>query len=209
MRLIDADELKEKLLKMQSDVVNEREPRGNTKSDTWKAAYLLIFDEYIKILDEIPEVIYTYDCYDILDAYGKGYLKGRDDILSEIQLMRDYCKNDCDTLNKIQKEQKEMTKKEMTKKEITRKEIWSDIIVDSVILDMKAKNEDYVPYMTDALVLTASQLYMDDTNGHIREQDKADMWSLIDKLGNYSIKGEIIRYLPEYKEIKKLVKKVF
>ena len=97
----------------------------------------------------------------------------------------------------------------MTKKEITRKEIWSDIIVDSVILDMKAKNEDYVPYMTDALVLTASQLYMDDTNGHIREQDKADMWSLIDKLGNYSIKGEIIRYLPEYKEIKKLVKKVF
>ena len=35
---------------------------------------------------------------------------------------------------------------------MTRKEIWSDILVDSVILSMKAKNEDYVPYMTDALV---------------------------------------------------------
>jgi len=97
----------------------------------------------------------------------------------------------------------------MTRKEMTRKEIWNDIIVDSVILDTKAKNEDYVPYMTDALVLSASQLYIDDTNGHIREQDKADMWSLIDKLGNYSIKGETIRYLPEYKEMKELVKKVF
>ena len=92
---------------------------------------------------------------------------------------------------------------------MTRKEIWSDIIVNSVILNMKAKNEDYVPYMTDALVLTASQLYIDDTNGQIRKQDKADMWSLIDKLGNYSIKGETIRYLPEYKELKELVKKVF
>lgn len=92
---------------------------------------------------------------------------------------------------------------------MTRKEIWSDILVDSVILNMKAKNEDYVPYMTDALVLTASQLYIDDTNGNISKQDKEDMWSLIDKLGNYSIEGETIRYLPEYKEMKELIKKVF
>lgn len=92
---------------------------------------------------------------------------------------------------------------------MTKDEIWIKIIQDSKTLDQKAKNEDYVPYMTDALVLTASQLYMDDTNGHIRKQDKADMWSLIDKLGNYSIKGETIRYLPEYKEMKELVKKVF
>ena len=92
---------------------------------------------------------------------------------------------------------------------MTKDEIWIKIIQDSKALDQKAKDEDYVPYMTDALVLTASQLYLDDTNGHIRKQDKADMWSLIDKLGNYSIKGETIRYLPEYQEIKKLVKKVF
>ena len=92
---------------------------------------------------------------------------------------------------------------------MTKDEIWIKIIQDSKTLDQKAKNEDYVPYMTDALVLTASQLYIDDTNGQIRNQDKADMWSLIDKLGNYSIKGETIRYLPEYQEIKKLVKKVF
>ena len=92
---------------------------------------------------------------------------------------------------------------------MTKDEIWIKIIQYSKALDQKAKDEDYVPYMTDALVLTASQLYIDDTNGQIRNQDKADMWSLIDKLGNYSIKGETIRYLPEYQEIKKLVKKVF
>ena len=92
---------------------------------------------------------------------------------------------------------------------MTKDEIWIKIIQDSKALDQKAKDEDYVPYMTDALVLTASQLYIDDTNGQIRNQDKADMWSLIDKLGSYSIKGETIKYLPEYQEIKELVKKVF
>lgn len=90
-----------------------------------------------------------------------------------------------------------------------RKEIWLKIIQNSKTLDQEAKDEDYVPYMTDALVLTASQLYTDDTNGCIKQQDKEDMWSLIDKLGNYSIKGETIRYLPEYQEIKNLVKKIF
>lgn len=92
---------------------------------------------------------------------------------------------------------------------MTRKEIWSDILVDSVILNMKAKNEDYVPYMTDALVMTANQLYTDDTNGVLKQQDKADLWSLIDKLGNYSVKGQTIRYLPEYQELKELIKKIF
>lgn len=97
----------------------------------------------------------------------------------------------------------------MNNGEMTREEMWLKIIQDSKTLDREAKDEDYVPYMTDALVLTASQLYIDDTNGHIRKQDKADMRSLIDTLGNYSIKSETIRYLPEYQEIKKLVKKVF
>lgn len=92
---------------------------------------------------------------------------------------------------------------------MTRKEIWSNILVDSVILNMKAKNEDYVPYMTDALVLTASQLYIDDINGVLKQQDKADLWSLIDKLGNYSVKGQTIKYLPEYHELKELIKEVF
>ena len=92
---------------------------------------------------------------------------------------------------------------------MTRDEIWLKIIQDLKILNQEAKDEDYVPYMTDALVLTASQLYTDDINGTIKQQDKADMLSLINKLGNYSIKGETIRYLPEYKEMKELVKKVF
>ena len=90
-----------------------------------------------------------------------------------------------------------------------REEIWNKIIQNLKTLDQEAKDEDYVPYITDALVLIASQLYTDDINGTIKQQDKVDMLSLIDKLGNYSIKGETIRYLPEYQEIKKLVKKVF
>lgn len=92
---------------------------------------------------------------------------------------------------------------------MTREEMWLKIIQDLETLYWEAEDEYYTPYMINALVLTANQLHIDDTNGHIRKQDKADMRSLIDTLGNYSIKGETIRYLPEYQEIKKLVKKVF
>lgn len=97
----------------------------------------------------------------------------------------------------------------MDNSEMTRDELWSKVIQNLKILNMKAKNEDYVPYMTDALVMTANQLYTDDTNGVLKQQDKADLWSLIDKLGNYSVKGQTIRYLPEYQELKELIKKVF
>ena len=101
MRLIDADELKEKLLKIQSDIV-ESEPRGNSKSDTWKVAYLLVFDEYIKMLDEMPSNFEMLDHDALYDVYyGKGYLKGREDILKEQQQMKDYCKNDCDAISDI------------------------------------------------------------------------------------------------------------
>lgn len=92
---------------------------------------------------------------------------------------------------------------------MTREEIWLKIIQDSKTLDREAKDEDYVPCMTDALVLTASQLYTDDTNGHIRKQDKTDMWRLVDELGCYSIKGETIMYLPVYQELTTLLRMVF
>lgn len=97
----------------------------------------------------------------------------------------------------------------MDNSEMTRDELWSKVIQNLKILDKKARNEDYVPIMTDALVMTANQLYTDDTNGVLKQQDKADLWSLIDKLGNYSIKGQTIRYLPEYQELKELIKEVF
>lgn len=90
-----------------------------------------------------------------------------------------------------------------------RDKVWLNIIQDAKLLDEQAENEEYVPIMTDALVMTANQLYTDDANGVLKKQDKADMWSLVDKLGNYSVKGQTIRYLPEYQELKELIKKVF
>ena len=79
MRLIDADALKEKLLKMRDDIVDKKVARGSSKSDAWIAAYLLILDEYIKILDEMPSEVQHYDCnHDcdaIYEAYNRGYSK--------------------------------------------------------------------------------------------------------------------------------------
>lgn len=92
---------------------------------------------------------------------------------------------------------------------MNRDKVWLNIIQDAKLLDEQAENEEYVPIMTDALVMTANQLYTDDANGVLKKQDKADMWSLVDKLGNYSVKGQTIRYLPEYQELKELIKKVF
>lgn len=138
MRLIDADKLKEKLLKMQKDIV-ESESRGNAKSDTWKVVYLLVFDEYIKMLDKMPMVTPGCDADAILDAYGKGYSKGREDVLKEQQLMKDYCKNDCDAINEILKEQK------MDNSEMARDELWSKVIQNLKILDQEAHDEEVVP----------------------------------------------------------------
>lgn len=105
MRLIDADVLKGKLLKIQADIVDKKVTRGSSKSDAWIAAYLFILDEYIKMLDEMPRVTPGSDADAILDAildaYGKGYSKGIEDVLSEVQQMKDYCKNDCDTIRYV------------------------------------------------------------------------------------------------------------
>ena len=56
-------------------------------------------DEYIKLLNQSPTVINDCDADAIVTAYGRGYLKGREDILKEQQQMKDYCKNDCDALH--------------------------------------------------------------------------------------------------------------
>ena len=75
MRLIDADKLKEKLLQTQDDIANKKVQRGSTKSDAWTLAYMLILDEYIKKLDEMPSVTCGSNADDILAAYGRGYSK--------------------------------------------------------------------------------------------------------------------------------------
>lgn len=212
MRLIDADALKKKLLKIRADIVDKKVARGSSKSDAWIAAYLLIFDEYIKMLDEMPSETQRYDCnHDcdaIYEAYNRGFSKGRENVLIAEECMKqyrdinrkmeDYCENDCDTTNKIWKAIK-----------MTREEIWDKIIQDLKTLDQEAHNEEFVPFITSALVMTALQLRMDVIHGTIKKEDKSYMWVLVDDLGCYSIKGETIKYLPEYQDLTELMRKVF
>lgn len=149
--------------------------------------------------------IYENDCDAgaILYVYGKGYLKGREDILKEQQQMKDYCKNDCDTLNKIWKEQK------MDNSEMTRDELWSKVIKNLKTLDQEAHDEEFVPIITGLLVMTSEELRTSVANGTITQEDKSHMWSLVDELGCFSIKGYTIMYLPEYQELTALLRKVF
>ena len=190
MRLIDADALKKNLLRIQDAIVNQKAPRGSAISDAWKPAYMLILDEYVKMLDEMPSASCSFDAYDIFRAYGRGYSKGRNDILKEQQQMEDYCKNDCDTLNETWKEQK------MENSEMTREEIWDKIIQDLKTLD------------AGLIVTMAEKLRTDVIHGTIKQGDKSSMWALVDDLGYYSIKGQTIKYLPEYQELITLMKKV-
>ena len=120
MRLIDADELKKKLLKIRADIVDKKVARGSSKSDAWIVAYLLILDEYIKMLDDMPSATQhcycNHDCDAIYEAYNRGFSKGRENVLIAEECMKkycetnrkmeeqakkqmeDYCKNDCDAL---------------------------------------------------------------------------------------------------------------
>ena len=219
MGLIDADELKEKLIKIQddivSDIVNQRESRGNAKSDAWKAAYLLVFDEYIKMLDEMPSETYHYicnhDCDALYEAYDKGYskgkddtsydalrrayLKGREDTINEYKLLEDYCDNDCNATKEA--------------KEMTREETWDKVIQDLKTLDQEARDEEFLPLIISLLVMTAEELHTDVIHSSVKQDDKYHMWSLVDDLGCYSIKGETIMYLPVYQELTELMRKVF
>ena len=216
MKLIDADKLKEKLLKIQAGIVNEKVARGNTKSDVWKLAYLLILDEYIRMLDDMPSETQhcdcNHDCDAIYEVYARGYskgsddilndcnflytalrrayLKGREDAINEYHLLKDYYNNNCDTLDKIQKEQN-------MKLNTTREEMWDKVIQNLKTLD------------AGLIVTMAEKLRTDVINGTIKQEDKSSMWSLVDDLGYYSIKGQTIKYLPEYQELTTLMEKVF
>ena len=55
----------------------------------------------MKIIFDERSVINDCDADAIVNAYGRGYLKGREDILKEQQQMKDYCKNDCDALREV------------------------------------------------------------------------------------------------------------
>lgn len=223
MRLIDTDELKEKLIKIQCDIIDKKVQKGSSISDAWKAAYLLVFDEYIKMLDEMPSETYHYicnhDCDALYEAYARGYskgsddtsyddlrrayLKGREDAINEYHLLKDYCKKDYNTLNKTRKKQK------MENSEAAKDELWSKIIKDLKTLDQEAHDEEFVPLITSLLVTIAEELRTNVANGTITQEDKSHMWSLVDDLGCYSVKGETIMYLPVYQELTALMRKVF
>ena len=109
MRLIDADALKEKLLKMREDIVDKKVARGSSKSDAWIAAYLLILDEYIKMIDEMPSATQHYDCNHDCDAvygaYNRGFLKGMENVLMAEECKKKYCD--------INRKMEEQAKKQM------------------------------------------------------------------------------------------------
>lgn len=211
MRLIDADKLKDKLLKMQDNIIDKEVQKNSSISDAWKDAYLLVFDEYIKILDEMPRTMYHYDCNHDCDAlykayakgYSKGYIEGKVGTLKEEWLKKDLYKHDYNALNKIQKEQK------MENSKMTKDELWSKVIQNLKTLDQEAQNEEFVPFITSILVMTACDLRTDAIHSAVKQEDKSDMWNLVDELGCYSINGKTIMYLPVYQELTTLLRKVF
>ena len=92
---------------------------------------------------------------------------------------------------------------------MTKDELWSKIIQNLKILDQEAHDEEFVPLITSPLVLLAEELRTNVANGTITQEDKYHMWSLVDEIGCFSIKGHTIMYLPEYQELTVLMRKVF
>lgn len=97
----------------------------------------------------------------------------------------------------------------MDNSEMTRDEIWSKVIQNLKTLNQEAHDEEYAPLITSLLVLQAEELRTNVANGTITQEDKYHMWSLVDELGCFSIKGYTIMYLPEYQELTVLMRKVF
>ena len=97
----------------------------------------------------------------------------------------------------------------MKNKEMTREETWGKVIRDLKTLDQEAHDEEFTPLITAMLVMTACELRTSVANGTIAQEDKSHMWSLVDELGCYSIKGGTIKYLPEYQDLTELMRKVF
>ena len=92
---------------------------------------------------------------------------------------------------------------------MTKDELWSKIIQNLKTLDQEAHDEEFVPLITSLLVSLAEELRTNVANGTITQEDKCHMWSLVDEIGCFSIKGYTIAYLPEYRELTVLMRKVF
>lgn len=97
----------------------------------------------------------------------------------------------------------------MKNSEMTKDELWSKVIRNLKFLDQEAHDEEAVPLITSLLVTVAEELRTNVANGTITQEDKSHMWSLVDEVGCYSIKGETIMYLPVYQELTTLLRKVF
>lgn len=110
MRLIDADELKDRLIRaLRIDTVNENAPIGNDKRHTMKIEYKFSFYEIVKMLDEMPSAEQHYDCNHDCDAlheaydrgYSKGFSEGREEEKKEVMLLTDHCFGKCDILESV------------------------------------------------------------------------------------------------------------
>ena len=92
---------------------------------------------------------------------------------------------------------------------MTREETWDKVIQNLKFMDQEAHDEPFVPLITSLLVTIAEELRTNVVNGTITQEDKSQMWSLVDEVGCFSIKGWTIKYLPEYQELTTLLRKVF
>ena len=97
----------------------------------------------------------------------------------------------------------------MENSEAAKDELWNKVIRNLKFIDQEAHDEEVVPLITSLLVIIAEELRTNVANGTITQKDKSHMWSLVDEIGCFSIKGQTIKYLPEYQELTALMRKVF
>lgn len=78
MRLIDADELKKRIIASSLYLISTVDSTDRHIIDSFTEAF-------IKIINKAPSVSHHYDCNHDCDAIYKAYQKGREDALKEVK----------------------------------------------------------------------------------------------------------------------------